>query len=324
MIWPLSTAVRYIRSRGCPVFMLHRVLPDPRESYSREMAVSTAAFRCFLNWILSNYSVKSLADLVTDGQVGKDCALTFDDGWQDVYQHAFPVMQELGVHATVFLPTSFIGTTRRFWQERLYFCLRRVAAIPRESASLKLADLTASLLSVDTRATDYPSLRTILLTRSSTEAECFVTACEKVFGVDDKYERPAFMTWQDVSKMQRAGFTFGSHTVQHTLLTRADDLSARDEICKSRLDLEARLGETVTTFAYPWGASSGQLENVVREARYHCAVTTAEALKPSSCNLFAIPRVFISDSILCTDGAFNAMKLECHMARIGIRNIRSA
>jgi peptidoglycan/xylan/chitin deacetylase (PgdA/CDA1 family) len=42
-------------------------------------------------------------------------AITFDDGYQDFYTHAFPVLSRYGYSATVFLPTAYIGeSSRRF------------------------------------------------------------------------------------------------------------------------------------------------------------------------------------------------------------------
>jgi len=35
--------------------------------------------------------------------------LTFDDGYRDFYTHAFPVLNQFGFTATVFLPTDYIG-----------------------------------------------------------------------------------------------------------------------------------------------------------------------------------------------------------------------
>lgn len=36
-------------------------------------------------------------------------ALTFDDGYQDVFLNAFPVLKELGIRATIFLITNYVG-----------------------------------------------------------------------------------------------------------------------------------------------------------------------------------------------------------------------
>ena len=46
---------------------------------------------------------------VTNGAGGKLVVLTFDDGFRDFHATAFPVLQQYGFGATVFLPTAFIG-----------------------------------------------------------------------------------------------------------------------------------------------------------------------------------------------------------------------
>ncbi|MEO8433863.1 MAG: polysaccharide deacetylase family protein [Pyrinomonadaceae bacterium] len=41
----------------------------------------------------------------------KGIAVTFDDGWQDNFTNAFPVLKELGVKATIFIIPSVVGET---------------------------------------------------------------------------------------------------------------------------------------------------------------------------------------------------------------------
>jgi peptidoglycan/xylan/chitin deacetylase (PgdA/CDA1 family) len=46
-------------------------------------------------------------------------AITFDDGFQNFYTEAAPVLREFGFSATMFLPTAFIGETRRQFRPQL-------------------------------------------------------------------------------------------------------------------------------------------------------------------------------------------------------------
>lgn len=48
----------------------------------------------------------------------KRVVITFDDGFRDFYQHAFPVLSEYGFNASVFLPTAFIGSTPLWFKGR--------------------------------------------------------------------------------------------------------------------------------------------------------------------------------------------------------------
>lgn len=62
--------------------------------------------------------VKSLADgpvrAVLPGEADDGIVLTFDDGEENVYRHAFPVLEEFGVKAVVFLVAGYIGLPNRW------------------------------------------------------------------------------------------------------------------------------------------------------------------------------------------------------------------
>ncbi len=92
------------------VLLYHRVADVRYPSTS----VSGEAFRAQLKWLGENgFPVVSTADL-EDAVLGakrlpeKAVVIHFDDGYRSVFDEAFPVLRELGLPFTVFLPTEAI------------------------------------------------------------------------------------------------------------------------------------------------------------------------------------------------------------------------
>ncbi len=80
------------------------------------LEISPALFLEQMEWLKAHARVVPLADLAGRLVVGESfppraVSLTFDDGFRDFYSAAAPVLSRLGLSATVFLPTSFLGRT---------------------------------------------------------------------------------------------------------------------------------------------------------------------------------------------------------------------
>ena len=88
------------------------------------------------------------------------------------------------------------------------------------------------------------------------------------------------LTWDEVISLQRAGVSFGSHTVSHPKLATLEDASLRHELSDSRRAIEDRLGNPVDTFAHPYAfpqedpAYVARFRRAARDAGYRISVTT--------------------------------------------------
>lgn len=78
----------------------------------------------------------------------------------------------------------------------------------------------------------------------------------------------------ELRAMQAAGMEIGSHTVNHVRLTEADDATLATELADSRKQLEDTLGQSVFSFAYPYGAWDARCADAVASAGYAAACTT--------------------------------------------------
>lgn len=74
------------------------------------------------------------------------------------------------------------------------------------------------------------------------------------------------LEWSRVEELSRLGVRFGAHTMTHPALDRVPFELARAEILESKARIEDRTGRPVTAFAYPFGAMSPAVRELVAES----------------------------------------------------------
>jgi peptidoglycan/xylan/chitin deacetylase (PgdA/CDA1 family) len=178
--------------------------------------------------------------------------LTFDDGYRDNYDEAFPVFVKHKVSATFFLPTAFIGTGHLPWWDIIAY----IAKNSRESRITLTYPQTAEFdLTLDYRARSIRGILNLFKLPSVTDADRFITELEAACNA----HRPAssadrcFLNWDEAREMQRGGMCFGSHTHTHEILGKLPLDRQTEELQISRSILERELDRTINTLAYPVG-----------------------------------------------------------------------
>jgi peptidoglycan/xylan/chitin deacetylase (PgdA/CDA1 family) len=106
----------------------------------------------------------------------------------------------------------------------------------------------------------------------------------------------SFLTWGQLTQLERAGVAIGSHTVHHSELPGLSDPAALQELIQSRRALEAHLHHPVQWFAYPAGRFDARTESLVRQAGYVLAVTTQPATAQDARQPFALRRYEVQDT----------------------------
>lgn len=252
------------------VLLYHRVA-DERDRH--DLTITPAEFEAHLAWLRGNCSVVSLGELLGTPVADlpeRAVAITFDDGYVDNLDRAAPALVRAGLPATFFVTSRWLRQPGEFWWD----LLDRVLAAPDLPAFLRV-DAAGGHLEVSTssgadRQTAHRTLHGFLVNATLPEREHVVAALRGYVPAPGA-RRP--MLAEEVQQLARhAGASIGAHTVHHLSLASQPLQVARQELDACRTALEAVLGAPVSDMAYPYGAASAAVRDLVRGGwRWGCA-----------------------------------------------------
>ncbi len=293
---------RFASRPGLAVLVYHRINSPVGFAYDKAVIEATPEeFDDQMRMLKKHHDVAApdeLFDLIENPRklTRFRVAITFDDGYLDNYEVAFPILKSHGLRATFFLPTHYVGTRHLPWWDQVAFLVRRT-----KKASLELDYPKRLVVPIDPDDLDSAIVSVL---RAYTRAENvalapYLEAVEKACGMPlpGEAEERQFMTWTEAAEMQKAGMAIGSHTHSHNILAT---LSTDDQQKECR-DSRALLRENslaAESLAYPVGKPTSFSPDTMRcakEAGYRCAFTNYGGVNlPDRIDPFDVKRIGMS------------------------------
>ncbi len=272
------------------ILAYHRVNDERNEFFP---ATLVKVFERQMELVAKHFRVFPLQELVERAASGdvppKAVAITFDDGYKDNYEIAFPILQRWSLPATIFLATGVIETGATLWHDRVFEAFRRTTR--------RTAVVRGVHYAMATREERQRSLERFLgnvRTLPPSEREEHVGQLLEAFEVEIGLGQGVPMLgWQDVADMSRCGISFGAHTVNHPILSRMLPQDALEEIRQSRSAIEDRLRQPIKLFAYPNGSRADYneaLKEMLRHEGFVGAVTTVVGLNDAKSDRLELRR----------------------------------
>lgn len=292
------------------ILAYHRVLDiDDDRSFEFDpdlVSASVDDFEWQMRHVRDRYDPITFHDLIEFIEKGKPLPacpviVTFDDGYDDNYRHAFPVLRSLNMPATFFVSTGYIGQRQTFWFDWVFYLCRRAAE---RRHILKVGDALFPF-DRDNAARQVRSAMHALWMLSDAERRIAIAGLEESLDMkppDEGFAHSMPLDWAQLGEMAATGMEFGSHTVSHPVLSRiSNEVDLRYELTESKRALEQRLACTIDVLAYPVGrefAFNDQVEQATRNAGYRIAVSYAPGTnKLKQLEAFKLKRIHVERDV---------------------------
>jgi peptidoglycan/xylan/chitin deacetylase (PgdA/CDA1 family) len=292
----------------------HRVVEDfdaSAQTSIPSMLISRGMLEQHLDWIGKRYRFVGLDELGVLLESGRAldepiAAITFDDGYQDFYDHALPVLHKKGVPAALFVVTGLVGTTRAQIHDKLYLLLSKRRGRAPLKVEMPMPDIAGM--------TPYPATRKLVEDASLAVLEQVIRALEQENSLPEHLFTHS-LNWETLGRIHHSGIVVGSHTKTHVVMTNETSACVLDETTGSRQELERKLGTVVRHFAYPSGIYNSASVGAVAAAGYRFGYTSC-AHRSAEHPMLTVPRTILwENSCLDSRRTFSESLMSCQVHR---------
>ena len=285
------------------ILMLHHVRPPRPERFqpNRSLEITPGFLARLVKRLrrsrLDLISLDEMHRRMVDGDFSRRfVCLTFDDGYRDTLQWAYPILKEAGVPFAIYVPTSFPDRLGELWWLALEAVIARNDRI---GLVINGRDRKFDCRTVAEKRALYDELYLWLRNRA-TEAEMrdIVHRLAAFYQVDvAAFCNELCMDWSELAQLAADPLvTIGAHTVNHPILIRLTQDAARSEMELSRSVIEAALGRKPAHLSYPYGdraACAAREFKIAAELGFKTAVTARPGVvfaRDKQC-MTALPRI---------------------------------
>jgi peptidoglycan/xylan/chitin deacetylase (PgdA/CDA1 family) len=303
---PLLRKLRNASRSDLRVLAYHRVLesaePQGFHFDAELISASAAAFREQMLHLRKHFSPMRFDEVLELFERGRALPrnavlVSFDDGYDDNYRVAYPILRELGMSAMFFVSTGHIDSGRAYAYDWLVHMVCTTQAAWLKAPALGFDRALGTTLA-ERRAQAAELLERLKVLPAEYQAE-FISRLETEWGMPRQYSPPDCrpMSWDQLREMHQNGMEVGSHGVHHNILAKLPHERMVAEVRESKATLDRELGVPVKALSYPvggFGAFDQATETAVREAGFRMACSyISGAGKVNRDTLYALPRLSV-------------------------------
>ena len=287
------------------IFLFHGVVEKSDyevRNYTRKH-LTHDLFRRVVEQLLAAGEPISLSQIVEHCRSGEPFpprafAVTFDDGFENNYSIAAPILSDYGVPASFFVTSGFIEHNSMSWIDRIEYFMEQT---PRGALCLPWAEKAQRFDDRETKIALLEQVRFHAKRDPTIDLEALVSDIFSQGGLDeiecndDPLDRK--MSWDQVGELARHDlFAVGGHGHTHRIMSFLDDDDLETEISICLRLLEQKAGISTQHYSYPEGLAycyTDRVIDVLRDRGIVCCSTAQEGTNRLNESLFELRRIAV-------------------------------
>jgi peptidoglycan/xylan/chitin deacetylase (PgdA/CDA1 family) len=233
-------------------------------------------------WLKRRLSLVTLDEALafidgTEKEKSRRCRvlITFDDGYLDNYEIAYPILRSHGAQGVFFLATGMVGSCEIPWWDQIAYLVK--TARKRQFSLHYPLKLTVDLDKFGLEKSLTAILKLYKLPGNTNPGQFMRELAGAAEGEEPPGTQRRFLNWDEAREMIAGGMAIGSHTHSHTVLSQLDSERQYEELSQSRAIIKEQLGAEADVIAYPVGRKTSftsRTQTLARDAGYRAAFSS--------------------------------------------------
>jgi len=302
---------------GLYCFNFHRIGEHKETPFDPcVFSCNTEEFKKHLVFLKDNFKIVTIDEIenIIDKKLPineKMALITFDDGYLDNYELAFPILKSLNIPATFFVTTSLINSNTVPWWDEIAWHIKQCAG-----GKIKLSNWK-NAISIN-KVVGKQDIRTVLQRFKSDpkNIEKQLIELRKISNTSIPKDicNNLFMSWTQLKEMSDNNMTIGAHSHTHKIFSTLSKTELDFELTESKSLIESALKTSVSSLSYPIGSSTTYNKNMygaIFEKGYSLAFSFRKVINKElyknrfELGRFSIDQPFnkktIQEMVLCTE-----------------------
>lgn len=302
----MSDLTHRLTQDGClTIFLFHGVIERQQHqvrNYTRKH-LPAADFQAMLEGVGRAGHAMSMDDVVRICRSGESFpkgafAITFDDGFENNLTVARPILNRLGIPATVYVTSRFIDENGMSWIDRIEYAMEFVSA---GVLTFPWSERAVSFATAAEKIAILGDIRTHVKSTPDLDVDAFVSGIfrqldlEEIRSSRDQLDQK--MTWDQVRDWCADGFLVGGHSHTHAILSFLSTSQLEREIDISLTMMSDKAGIVTPHYSYPEGLAHCYSEGVIQMLKGRgimCCPTAIDGINHPGADPFHLRRVMVS------------------------------